>query len=304
MADHLDLLDTERHRPGLEDLDRLEVADVVSLLLEAEAAVPRVMRAAHAELTAAATVVAERIRAGGRLIYVGAGTPGRIAAADAAECAPTYGVEPGRVVALTAAEASARTPGSEAAEDDIESARVELDRVALTADDVVVGIAASGRTPFMIEALRLAREQGVTTVAVTNNAGSVAAKHADITIELLTGPEVVAGSTRLAAGTSQKIALNVLSTAALVATGHTYGPWMVNMQAVNGKLRRRAVRVVREITGAAEDAASAALAAAESSIKTASLMLTHGVDRNAASVHLAAHGDDFRAAMQARPAEP
>lgn len=296
----LDGLETERAREGFEDLDRRPIIDVVAALLEAESHVPRIMASVHAELTRAAEAVAERLRHGGRLIYVGAGTPGRIALADAAECPPTYGVSPETVIALTAAAASRRSDAYEAAEDDRTAAVSELERIALSPADVVVGIAASGRTPFVVHALERARELGVFTIAIANNPDSTIGGIANIAIEMLTGAEVVSGSTRLTAGTSQKIALNIISTAAMVATGHTYGPWMTRMQAVNEKLQHRAARIVRGVTGASVDRSTHALASADGDIEIACLMITHDVTAGSARELLAAK-KDFRDAMSTLP---
>jgi N-acetylmuramic acid 6-phosphate etherase len=293
----LHVLQTEQARDGFDELDQWPIDDIVSALLAAEAEVPKIMAAVHPELTMAAEAVAEKLTSGGRLIYVGAGTPGRIALADAAECPPTYGVGPEVVIALTAAEASLRSDAYEAAEDDRSAAIAELERIAVTPADIVVGIAASGRTPFVVHALRHARAHGVATIAIANNPDSTIGGIADIAIELLTGAEVVSGSTRLTAGTSQKIALNIISTAAMVATGHTYGPWMTRMQAVNGKLRHRAARIVCGVTGASEKRAIEALALTDDDIELACLIVSHDLTADAARAHLS-ESADFRAAMR------
>jgi N-acetylmuramic acid 6-phosphate etherase len=293
----LDLLPTEQVRPGLEDLDTRPVEDVVGELLAAEAGVAAALDAARVDLAAAAATIAERLSRGGRLVYVGAGTPGRIAALDAVECGPTFGVPDGTVVAVVAGGEQAAGRALEEAEDDVAAARESLTELRLSARDIVVGITASGRTPFVVEALNTARAVGARTVAVTNNAGTAVAQVADHRIELLTGPEVVGGSTRLTAGTAQKIALNVLSTAALVRRGRTYGAWMVGVQAGNDKLRRRAARIVQEITGVTADRAIDALDAASGDTAVALVMLMRGVDRAVARDRLQAAGGHVRNAL-------
>ncbi|MBB4932381.1 N-acetylmuramic acid 6-phosphate etherase [Lipingzhangella halophila] len=280
--DTLNRLPTEQIRPGCEDLDLRPVDDVVGLLLDSEGHVPSALHAARAQLAAAVREIAARFARGGRLVYVGAGTPGRIALLDAVECAPTFGVEPERVTAIVAGGDEARESAAEDAEDDIAQARTRLAEAELTSEDVVVGITASGRTPFVLEGLAIARAAGATTMAVTNNPGQPVSAAADHVIELRTGPEVLAGSTRLTAGTAQKVALNVLSTASMVRWGRTYGGWMVGVQATNGKLRGRAVRIIQEITGVDPATAGDALDAAAQETQTALVMVLLGVDAGTA----------------------
>lgn len=258
----LDRLSTEGVRPGLEDLGERPPGAVVDVLLAAEAEVPAVLAAARDALARAVAAAERALRAGGRIVYVGAGTPGRLAALDAAECVPTFGVPPGLVRAVLAGGDDAAGMAVEGAEDDTTAGAADLTALAVDAGDLVVGITASGRTPYVLAALDAARSAGATTVAIVNNPGSPAAASADVAVELLTGPEVISGSTRLTAGTAQKIALNVLSTAAMVRWGRTHGPWMIDVLATNEKLRRRAQRMLTEITGAADDEAAAALEAA------------------------------------------
>ncbi len=293
----LDLLPTEQVRPGLEDLDTRPVEDVVGELRAAEAGVAAVLDAARADLAAAAAAIAERLGSGGRLVYVGAGTPGRIAALDAVECGPTFGVPDGTVVAVVAGGEQAAGRAVEEAEDDVAAARGSLSGLQLTPRDVVVGITASGRTPFVVEALAVARSAGAVTIAVPNNADSPVGRAVDHRIELLTGPEVVGGSTRLTAGTAQKIALNVLSTAAMIRCGRIYGGWMVGVQARNDKLRRRAARIVQEITGVTATQAADALAAASGDTAVALVMLVRGVEPAVARARLHATGGYVRNAL-------
>jgi N-acetylmuramic acid 6-phosphate etherase len=269
----LDALATEAARPDLGDLDCRSTSEIVCILVEGQASALAATQAAVPQLAAAADVVAVQLAKGGRLFYVGAGTSGRLAVLDAAECPPTFGSSPDTVVALMAGGETANTRAIEGAEDDAEAGADALRAQGLTADDVGVGIAASGRTAYVVGALRYARDLGVPTVAIVNNAGSPMAGVAAHAVELLTGPEVIAGSTRLSAGTAQKIALSTLSTAVMVRLGKTYGPYMIDMHASNLKLRRRALRMIQRITNANEDTAARTLSDADGSLKTAVVAL-------------------------------
>jgi N-acetylmuramic acid 6-phosphate etherase len=234
---------------------------------------------------------------GGRLFYVGAGTSGRLAILDASECPPTFNTPPELVVALIAGGPAAVQEAVEGAEDDADAAGAELRARNLKPNDAVVGITASGRTPYVVGALRHAREVGSHTVAIVNNARSPLADIADTAVELLTGPEVVAGSTRLCAGTAQKIALSTLSTAVMVRLGKTYGPYMIDVRATNAKLRRRALRIVQQITGADETASAAALEATQGRVKPAVVMLLGHCDADEAERRLEATGGRVREAL-------
>ncbi|OBA77985.1 N-acetylmuramic acid 6-phosphate etherase [Mycobacterium sp. 1164966.3] len=269
-AQGLDALTTEAVRPGLDDLDTRPIGEVVTLLVAAEGETPAAVAAAVPQITAAAEAIAARLQRGGRLIYVGAGTPGRLGVLDAAECGPTFGTD--LVHGVIAGGPAALTEAIEGAEDVFDLA----DLADLTAADALVGITASGRTPYVLGALEYARATGALTVAVVNNAGSET--RADVVVELLTGPEVLAGSTRLTAATAQKITLNALSTSVMVALGKAYGPRMVDVRTTNAKVRRRAVRMVRDAAGVDEEIATAALAAAGGHAKTAIVALLAGID--------------------------
>ena len=293
----LDLLPTESIRPGLEDLDLRSPGDIARLVLAAEREAQDALARAADQLAAAADAIAARMQAGGRLFTLGAGTPGRLAVLDAAELAPTYSAPPGLVIALLAGGPAAMLEAAEGAEDDRNAAASALDTRGLGPGDAVVGIAASGRTPYVVGGLAHARARGALTVAIVNNPGSPAAAAAELAVEILTGAEIVAGSTRMAAGTTQKIALNALSTAAMISLGKTYGAWMVDVRATNDKLRRRALRIVQEITGAAPDAASAALAAGGGSVKQAVVALLAGVDAADAARRLTRSGGRIRDAV-------
>jgi N-acetylmuramic acid 6-phosphate etherase len=277
-AHGLDALATEAVRPGLDDLDARPIAEVVALLVAAEGEAHGAVAAAVPRIAAAAEAIAARLQRGGRLIYAGAGTPGRLGVLDAAECGPTFGTD--LVRGVIAGGPPALTEAIEGAEDAFDPA----DLADLTAADALVGITASGRTPYVLGALEHARAAGALTVAIVNNPGSEAS--ADLVIELLTGPEVLAGSTRLTAGTAQKVVLNALSTSVMIALGRAYGPRMVDVRATSAKLRRRAVRIVRDAAGVDEEAAAAALAAAGGHAKTAIVALLGGVDAAEAAARL------------------
>jgi len=274
----LDTLTTEAVRPDLHDLDMLPIGEVVALLVGAEGRAHGAVVAALPHITAAAEAIAARLERGGRLIYAGAGTPGRLGVLDASECGPTFGTD--LVRGVIAGGPAALTQAIDGAEDSFDPA----DLAGLTALDALVGITASGRTPYVLGALAHARAAGALTVAVVNNPGSEAS--ADLVIELLTGPEVLAGSTRLTAGTAQKVVLNALSTSVMIRLGKAYGPRMVDVRVTNAKLRRRAVRIVRDAAGVDEQSAIAALAAAGGHAKTAVVALLAGVDVAEAAAHL------------------
>ncbi len=281
-ASAMDLLATEQVRRDLGDLDLRTPEQLVDVLLAAEATVPAAVGAARVQIAAAVALAEKALLAGGRLIYVGAGTPGRLAAQDAAEIPPTFGTDPDRVVAVLAGGGVARATAVEGAEDRADAGRADLLALAPGPDDLVVGIAASGRTPYVLAALRAAGEAGAPTVAVVNNPGSPIAAAADVAVELLTGPEVLAGSTRMKAGTAQKVVLNVLSTGAMVRTGRSYGAWMVDVHASNEKLRRRARRMLTEATGVTDEEALAALESAGWKVKTALVAILARADSTSA----------------------
>ncbi len=263
-----------------------------ALLVKAEGEAHGAVAAAVPHIAAAAEAIVERLERGGRLIYAGAGTPGRLGVLDAAECGPTFGTD--LVRAVIAGGPRALTEAIEGAEDAYDPA----DLADLTAADALVGITASGRTPYVLGALEHARAAGALTVAIVNNAGSEAS--ADLVIELLTGPEVLAGSTRLTAGTAQKVVLNALSTSVMIALGKAYGPRMVDVRLTNAKVRRRAVRIVRDAAGVDEEVAAAALAAAGGHAKTAIVALLAGVDAAEAAVRLDRARGRVRAALGER----
>ncbi|HZU12430.1 MAG TPA: N-acetylmuramic acid 6-phosphate etherase [Chloroflexota bacterium] len=270
-------LATEAVNPETAAIDSLNALGIVRLMNEQDARIAKAVRAELPSIARAVEGIATRLRAGGHLIYVGAGTSGRLGVLDAAECPPTFGTDPSLVQAVIAGGERALTHAIEELEDRPEEGRRALAAIGLTPRDAVVGIAASGRTPFVIGALEYARETGALTVAVTCNRGSTLASRAEIAIEPVVGPEVIAGSTRLKAGTAEKMVLNMLSTGAMVLLGKTYGNLMVDLRASNAKLRDRAVRIVAAVTGLPPEEAARQLADAGGDAKTAIVAVLAGV---------------------------
>jgi len=275
-------LTTEARNPRSVGLDAMDTAQVLELMNDEDQTVALAVRRALPEITEAVDLVADSLGAGGRLIYLGAGTSGRLGLLDAVECPPTFDTDPGQVTALLAGGANAFVQAVEGAEDDPVAAAADVDALEVGAHDTVVGIAASGRTPYVIGGLRRARERGAHTVALACNTGSLIGREAKVAIEVATGPEVLTGSTRLKAGTAQKMVCNMLSTAAMVRIGKTYGNFMVDMRPTNAKLVDRARRIVAAATEVDEGTAATALDAAGGRTKVAVVMLLAGVDAAAA----------------------
>ena len=295
-------MSTEEVSPRFAELDRWAASDVVGAVVEGQLAAVAVVHAARAELAAAAAAAATRLEAGdGRLVYVGAGTSGRLAVQDGVELVPTYGWPTARLVYLVAGGEAALTRSVEGAEDDAEAARAAVASHGLGPADVVVAVAASGRTPYAVAAVEAARAAGALTVALANRAPSPLLAAAEAPIALATGAEVVAGSTRLAAGTAQKAALGTLSTAIMVKLGRTYGNLMVDVAARNTKLDARRLAMVRRITGVDAARAETALTAADGHVKTA-VLVALGEAPDAARARLGRHRGRLRAALEDRDA--
>lgn len=284
-------MQTENPNPRTREIDRLPTLAILELVNDEDATVAAAVRRALPEIARAVDAIVERLSAGGRLIYLGAGTSGRLGVLDAVECVPTYGVPPTMVQGVIAGGRDALTEVIEGAEDDADAGRAAVQGLDLSPRDVLVGIAASGRTPYVLGALDAARARGVTTVALSCNAPAPMLDRADIPIAVVVGPEVVAGSTRLKAGTAQKMVLNMLSTASMIRLGKVYGNWMVDLKVTNQKLAARARRIVREITGVDEDRAAALLEQTGYQVKPAIVMARLDVDLDEAQRRLdAAHG--------------
>lgn len=248
-------MSTEARNPRSIGLDKMSSREIIRLMNEEEQAVMRAMSQAEEGLAEAAERAAQAFQVGGRIVYVGAGTSGRVAVMDAAEMPPTFGINPDRFVAVVAGGAEAGAKAVEGAEDDEHAAIEALNAMKLSPADVVIGIAASGRTPFVVAAVRHARQKGCWTCGIANNPKAALFDQADLAVLLNTGPEVLTGSTRLKAGTAQKLALNRISTAAMVLSGKVMENLMVDVVASNQKLKERSARIVRELTGVTADEA-------------------------------------------------
>jgi N-acetylmuramic acid 6-phosphate etherase len=265
-------LPTEALHPGVADLDTWAPENVVKLMLDEEVSGVRAARARAPQIALAAKLVAERLAAGGRLVYVGAGTSGRLGALDAVECVPTFGVPPSRVAYVTAGGPQALTRSVEGAEDNARDAEARLRRIAVGPTDAVCCIAASGATAFVRSALEYARFRRAATIFVTCGAPQAVEGLADIVIAIETGPEVIAGSTRLKAGTATKVVLNAISTTAFVLLGKTYAGLMVDVRPTNAKLWARAIRIVHLLTGLGDGEARALIEKAAGRAKVAIVM--------------------------------
>jgi len=288
---------TENANAATRDLDTLATEALVALLTREQVRACEAVAQVSPVMAAAVDAIADRIRGGGRLHYVGAGTSGRLGALDAAECPPTFGTPPELVSARIAGGAVALLRAIEGAEDDAEAGAEEM-RVHASARDAVVGISASGSAPYVVAALGAARAMGALTIALTSVARSALAETAELAIVVDTGAEPLAGSTRLGAGTAQKIVLNTLSTATMVKLGRVYDNLMVDVVATNEKLRARALRLVRALTGVEEEEARTLLAAAAGSVKVAVVMRRRALDAAEARALLDACGGFLRPALQ------
>ncbi|MPV50354.1 N-acetylmuramic acid 6-phosphate etherase [Pseudactinotalea sp. HY160] len=273
---------TTESRADRGELATRATGELVAEMIDDGRGIPDALAAASGPIAAAVDAISERMARGGRLVYLGAGTAGRMGVLDASEIPPTFGTDPGVVVGLIAGGDTAIRSAVEDAEDDVTAAPRTLTDLGVGADDAVVGLSASGRTPYVVAGLTAARAAGALTVAVASNAGSATGAAADIAIEVVTGPEFIGGSTRLKAGTAQKLVLNMLSTLVMVRLGKTYEGVMVDLQATNEKLRARSVRTVAAVTGVDNDRAARALAGSDGSVKRAILCLLAGVDDAAA----------------------
>ncbi|MEV8597998.1 N-acetylmuramic acid 6-phosphate etherase [Streptomyces sp. NPDC052012] len=295
----LESLTTEAFRPELADIDRLPTLDIARLMNGEDATVPAAVAEKLPEIAAAIDAIAERMARGGRLIYAGAGTAGRLGILDASECPPTFNTAPSQVVGLIAGGPDAMVTSVEGAEDSRELAESDLAALELTADDTVVGISASGRTPYAIGAVSYARARGALTVGLACNPSSALAAAAEHGIEVVVGPELLTGSTRLKAGTAQKLVLNMLSTITMIRLGKTYGNLMVDVRASNAKLRARSHRIVALATGADDSAIDHALAATDGEVKPAILTLLADLDAPTAARLLKETNGHLRAALEA-----
>lgn len=297
MGSSSDLPITEKRNPRTKEIDRLSPLEIVTLINEEDARVAEAVRRELPRVARAVEIITAQLKRGGRLLYFGAGTSGRIGALDASELPPTFSTPPELVQAYIAGGDRALRHSVEKAEDDFDGGKTRVQQIGLTSDDVVVGIAASGRTPWVLGVVAAASECGAPVIALTCTPASPLAQQADVAIVPLVGPEVIAGSSRMKAGTAQKMVLNMLSTATMIRLGKVFSNLMVDVQATNQKLQRRAERIVREATGADPEEARAALEAADGDIKTALVTLLAGVDVATARARLEEAGGVVRQAI-------
>lgn len=295
---NLENLVTEKRNKSTYNLDEMSTVKLLETMNNEDALVARAVREKIPDIAKAVNAIVDSLQLGGRLIYIGAGTSGRIGLLDAVECPPTFGVNPDEVIGLIAGGEKAFIKAVEGAEDDFALAQKELERIELSAVDVVVGIAASGRTPYVIGGLKFASSVGAKTIALSCNQDSEIGKHAQIVIEVDNGPEVLTGSTRLKAGTSQKLICNMLSTASMIGIGKVYGNLMVDLQLTNEKLVDRAKRIVIEATGCNEIEATDSLIASGNKPKVAILMILSGMDKLEAEEKLIKSGGFIKKALE------
>ena len=277
---------TEQRNPNSENIDQLTTLQIVTRINDADMIVTDAVREALPNIAHAVDGIVERMREGGRLIYVGAGTSGRLGVLDAVECVPTYNTYPGQVIGIIAGGNSALTRSVEGAEDDPHQAIQDLREVALAQKDIVVGIAASGRTPYVVAAVSFAREIGALTVGVACNEPAPLLEQVERPIPVIVGPEIIAGSTRMKAGTAQKLVLNMLSTATMIRLGKVYSNLMVDVQVTNEKLKTRAIRLVALLADVSETEAADLLEKANQDVKVAVVMSRQNVSAGEAQMLL------------------
>ncbi|HDL6964416.1 TPA: N-acetylmuramic acid 6-phosphate etherase [Yersinia enterocolitica] len=294
---NLGALISESRNPATMDLDTLSTLEMLTRINDEDRKVPEAIRLVIPQIAQAVDLAAKALRDGGRLIYLGAGTSGRLGVLDASECPPTFGVPHGRIIGLIAGGPGALLKAVEGAEDDASLGERDLRDLLLTATDMVVGLAASGRTPYVIGALRFARQLGCPTAAISCNPDSPIAQEVLVAISPVVGPEALTGSTRMKSGTAQKLVLNMLSTGAMVKLGKVYQNLMVDVKATNVKLVDRACRIVVEATGASRAEAENALSQTEFEVKPAILMILKGVSAEQARLDLQQHNGYLRAAL-------
>jgi N-acetylmuramic acid 6-phosphate etherase len=295
--EQLSHLTTEAHNPASREIDSLPAIEIVRLINRQDAEIAAAVAREAESIAQAIDVIAERFRRGGRLIYIGAGTSGRLGVLDASECPPTFSTPPEMVVGLIAGGRDALVRAIEGAEDHPELGERDLIEAKLSAGDVVVGIATSGRTPYVIGGLQYARRVGATTIGFSCNEACDLRRHCQIMIAPIVGPEVISGSTRMKAGTATKMVLNMLTTGAMVRIGKTYGNRMVDLRATNEKLARRSARLVTELAGVDAAEAERLLAHCGGEVKTAIVAHRQRLDPEAARKRLADAGGQLRRAL-------
>ncbi len=293
------VLETEKINPATTEIDRMSALEIAQVMNDEDAKVAVAVRQELPAIARAIEAIAERLRQGGRLIYVGAGTSGRLGVLDAAECPPTFNTPAGQIVALLAGGPIAQSQAQEDQEDSVEAGEAGVRELQVTPLDVVVGVAASGRTPYALGALAYAHAVGALTIGIACNRQTPIEQVVQVMIAPVVGPEVLTGSTRLKAGTAQKMVLNMLSTGAMVLLGKTYGNLMVDVQATNYKLQQRALKIIQTATGLDTSAAEALLEQANGEVKTAILLGKTHLTPAQAREALEAHGQVLRATLDA-----
>jgi N-acetylmuramic acid 6-phosphate etherase len=295
----LGVLDTEKINPATAEIDRMSSLEIVQVINAEDAKVAQAVKQVLPQIARAMEEVATRLRRSGRLVYVGAGTSGRLGALDASECPPTFNIAPDMVITCIAGGPQALGQAYEDQEDSWEAGRADVATLGISEVDVVIGITASGRTPYALGAIAYAKERGALTIGLACNANTPLEQVVEIMIAPVVGPEVITGSTRLKAGTAQKMVLNMLSTGTMILLGKTFGNLMVDVQATNYKLQQRALSIVRQATGLDEDSAIRLLETSGGEVKTAILVARANILPEQARERLAAHGYVLRAALEA-----
>jgi N-acetylmuramic acid 6-phosphate etherase len=290
-------MDTERASPRYSDIDLWDPPDILEAMLEGQMSAVAAVRAALGAIAEAANAAEARLRDGGRLVYVGAGTSGRLAVQDGAELVPTFNWPPDRLLLLIAGGKEALLRSAEGAEDETAQAVRLVQQHHIAAPDVVIAVAASGTTPFTLACLREAKRRGALTIGIANNRGTPLLREADCAIALDTGSEPIAGSTRMKAGTAQRVTLNLLSSLVMIRLGRVHGGLMVDVQAINAKLVRRSEMILHRLTGRGSEEIAEALRLANGSVKLAVLLL-HGCSRDEAARMLERAGGRLRSALQ------
>jgi N-acetylmuramic acid 6-phosphate etherase len=297
MNEDLGQLNTETIDSRFSKIDTLSTVDLLKLFNDSDKSVAEEVAKVLPKVAEAINEITRRMETGGRLIYVGAGTSGRLGVLDASECIPTFSLQDGLVIGLIAGGDTALRTGIEGAEDVLEGSIEDLKKIAFSKKDSLVGIAASGRTPYVVGALQYAKEVGAGSIALSCNLNSELSKYADIAIEVDTGAEILAGSTRLKAGTAQKLVLNMISTVSMINLGKTYGNLMVDLQVSNIKLRDRAIRIIQAATSCDLERAQDALRESKDQVKVAIVMILLDSSAEIALELLKASGSRVRAAL-------
>ncbi|MDQ6660884.1 MAG: N-acetylmuramic acid 6-phosphate etherase [Chloroflexota bacterium] len=295
----LDTLETEKVNPATVEIDRMGPLEIVQVMNAEDAKVAEAIKREEAHIAEAIEAITARLRRGGRLVYIGAGTSGRLGVLDAAECPPTFNLPPDKVIGCVAGGPIAQTHASEDAEDSAEAGKADVAQLNITEADAVVGITASGRTPYALGAITYAKSKGALTIGIACNQDTLLEKEVDIMIAPIVGPEVITGSTRLKAGTAQKMVLNMLSTGTMILLGKTFGNLMVDVQTTNYKLHQRALKVVQRTTGVDRDRAEALLQVSGGETKTAIVVGLTNIEPQRAKEQLAIHDGVLRKTLEA-----